>query len=182
MGNQKCPECGNLLTQEMIDVNMCWECGKILDDSLLDLESKEKIKNQKEEIEKQKHEAEERNREYELLNNLEVKKHKLTTGYNFEGYKILNYIGLVSGEVVSGTGVVSDIMASCSDFFGIESKSYSNKLKEAKKIALYNMIRESINMGGNAIIGISYGYINFTGNMIGISVNGTSVIIEDKES
>ena len=33
---RKCPECGSSLTQEMIDVNMCWECGKILDASQLD--------------------------------------------------------------------------------------------------------------------------------------------------
>jgi len=35
----KCPECGAALTQEMMDVNMCWECGKILDESLLDKDS-----------------------------------------------------------------------------------------------------------------------------------------------
>lgn len=28
-----CPECGSSLTQEMIDVNMCWECGHVLDES-----------------------------------------------------------------------------------------------------------------------------------------------------
>ena len=33
-----------------------------------------------------------------------INAHKLTTGYNFEGYQIMNYIGLVSGEIVIGTG------------------------------------------------------------------------------
>ena len=32
----KCPNCGNKLTQAMIDANMCWECGFILDDSQID--------------------------------------------------------------------------------------------------------------------------------------------------
>ena len=31
-----CKECGTELTQEMIDVNMCWECGAILDESQAD--------------------------------------------------------------------------------------------------------------------------------------------------
>ena len=32
--------------------------------------------------------------------------------------------------------------------------------------------------GGNAIIGISYGFMTFSGNMMGVSVTGTSVKIE----
>lgn len=33
---KRCKECGNELTKEMIDVNMCWECGAILDESQVD--------------------------------------------------------------------------------------------------------------------------------------------------
>ena len=33
---QKCPNCGNILSQEMIDANLCWECGYILDESQTD--------------------------------------------------------------------------------------------------------------------------------------------------
>ncbi len=49
MGFIKCPECGSELTQEMIDVNMCWECGKILDVSQLDEDSIKVIDEQAEE-------------------------------------------------------------------------------------------------------------------------------------
>lgn len=45
----KCPECGSYLTQEMIDVNMCWECGKILDASQLDEDSIKRVDEQAEE-------------------------------------------------------------------------------------------------------------------------------------
>ena len=62
--------------------------------------------------------------------------------------------------------------------FGVESKAYSDKLKDAKKTALHDMIVESVKNEGNAVIGISYEYVVFSGNMIGISVNGTSVKIE----
>ena len=160
----KCPECGNMLTKEMLDVNMCWECGKILDESLLDEKSLSEITKQ----------AEEQN----PFCNPDVKKHKLTTGYNFEGYRIVEYVGLVSGEAVLGTGFFKDYKASFSDLFGTESKSYSNTIKEAKRAVLYDMIKESINCGGDAIIGISYEFMVFSGNMVGVSVNGTSVVIE----
>ena len=161
----KCPECGNLLTQEMQDVNMCWECGKILDESLVDTEPSDEFIEQDMEV----------NQFFDP----NVKEHKLTTGYNFENHRITKYNGIVSGEVVLGTGFLADFKASFSDLFGTESKSYSNKLKEAKRLAIYDMITESLTLKGNAIIGITYNYVTFTGNMIGISVTGTSVNIEE---
>lgn len=161
----KCPECGKALTQEMLDVNMCWECGKILDESLVDSETLTQIEEQVGEI--------------NPFNRTDVKEHKLTTGYNFENYSIVKYNGVISGETVIGTGFIADFKAGISDFFGVESKVYSDKLKEAKRTALYDIINESIKLGGNAIIGITYSYVTFSGNMIGISVNGTSVNIEE---
>lgn len=160
----KCPECGILLTQQMIDANMCWECGAILDKSLLDEDALKEISRQTEET--------------ISIDISQINAHKLTTGNNFEGYRIINYIGLVSGEIVIGTGFLTDFKAGIADFFGVESKAYSDKLKDAKKAAVYEMIMESIKSGGNAIIGITYEYVTFSGNMIGISVNGTSVKIE----
>lgn len=35
----------------------------------------------------------------------------LTTGYDFSGYKIIKYIGVISGEVVLGTGFLSEFSA-----------------------------------------------------------------------
>ena len=52
----------------------------------------------------------------------------MTTGYNFEGYKITKYIDIVSGSVVKGTGLLSETAASFSDLFGTDSGSFSAKL------------------------------------------------------
>lgn len=107
-----------------------------------------------------------------------IRSHMLTTGYDFYGYEIVGYRGLVSGECVIGTGIFSDILSDISDITGSKSKSFSDKIKEIKKYALAEMIEDSIALGGNAIIGISYDHITFSGkNMIGLSVNGTSVKI-----
>ena len=103
----KCPECGCKLTQEMIDANMCWECGKILDESFLDTETIREISEQAGDI--------------NPFSKKEVKEHKLTTGFNFENKCISEYLGLVSGETVLGTGFISDFKASFSDLFGMES-------------------------------------------------------------
>lgn len=160
----KCPGCGSQLTQEMINANMCWECGKILDESLLDENTLNEISKKTEQI--------------DPFQRKEVKEHLLTNGFTFENKHIIQYIGLVSGEIVIGTGFISDFKANISDLFGIESQAYSDKIKQSKKAALYDMIIESVELGGNAVIGISYDFVLFSGNMIGVSVNGTSVKVK----
>ncbi len=102
----------------------------------------------------------------------------LTTGYSFEGYKIIGYNGIVSGEVVMGTGFLSEFEASINDFFGGSSDAFAAKMSQAKEIATQKMIEQSIKRNGNAILGIDFNYTTFGNNMIGVSANGTSVIIE----
>ncbi len=104
--------------------------------------------------------------------------HMLTSGYNFEGYKITSYNGIVSGEVVLGTGFLSEFSASINDFFGSMSEEFGMKMKQAKDIATSKMIDSSIVNGGNAIIGVDFDYTTFGNNMIAVSANGTSVVIE----
>ncbi|HHU74093.1 MAG TPA: YbjQ family protein [Clostridiales bacterium] len=166
----KCSECGEILTNEMFQVNMCFKCGNIINKYLSD-----------EEIEKQKErEKIQKIQEKNKLNKL-IKEHLITSGYNFEGYIIDKYLGIVSGEVVIGTGIISEIKASFSDAFGIESNSFEKKLEEAKSLSLEKLIYKSVLLGGNAIIGVDFDYIIFANNMIGISINGTSVIIKSQE-
>lgn len=105
----------------------------------------------------------------------------LTTGYDFSGYKIINYMGVISGEVVLGTGFLSEFSASLSDLFGDESTAFADKLETAKKAALEKLTLNSVKKGGNAIIGIDFDYITFSNNMIGVVANGTSVVIEKIE-
>lgn len=107
-----------------------------------------------------------------------ISEHMLTTGFNFEGFKIVSYKQVISGETVLGTGFASEFSASFSDFFGSSANMFSDKLKQAKEAALKKLILKSVDVGGNAIIGVDFDYITFTGNLIGVVANGTSVLIE----
>ena len=103
----------------------------------------------------------------------------LTTSYNFEKYRIVDYKGIISGQVVLGTGFLSELSSSFSDFFGTEANYFSDKLEKAKDAAKERLIEKSVLVGGNAIIGVDFDYIMFSNNMIGVVANGTSVIIEE---
>lgn len=105
---------------------------------------------------------------------------KVTTGYDFEGYQIVDYKGIVSGDVVLGTGFISEFAASWSDAFGTTSNTFAGKMKTAKQKALKQLMANAMIMGANAVIGIDFDYTMFGNNMLGVSANGTAVVIRKK--
>lgn len=114
----------------------------------------------------------------ELLYN--ISNHKVTTGYNFEGYKIKAYINVVNGNVVLGTGMFSELIASIDDMLGTVSTPFENKMEQAKARAIEKLIMKSAFSGGNALIGIDFDLFTIGNNMIAVSANGTSVVIEQE--
>ena len=105
---------------------------------------------------------------------------KVTTGYDFEGYQIMDYKGIVSGDIVLGTGFISEFAASWSDAFGTTSNTFAGKMKTAKQKALKQLMSNAMITGANAVIGIDFDYTMFSNNMLGVSANGTAVVIRKK--
>lgn len=103
--------------------------------------------------------------------------HLVTTGYQFEGYHIKEYLGIVSGEAALGTGMFSGFSASMSSLTGSESHVYGERISAAKNAAMRNLIKQSSLLGGNALIGIDFDYLVID-TLICVIANGTSVKIE----
>ena len=181
-----CPNCnfvGSDIESKAYNPNKCPECKHILEYTGLPLDEwKTKSQNEKESYKNKWKEYSlklntESNLNQENIVNLRLN-HLLTSGYNFEGYKIISYNGIISGEVVLGTGFLSEFSASISDFLGSMSDNFGTKMKQAKNIATSKMIDASIAKGSNAIIGVDFDYVTLGNNMIAVSANGTSVTIE----
>lgn len=103
---------------------------------------------------------------------------KTTTGFDFDGYSIAHYLGVVSGEVVMGTGIFSEFSAGISDLFGTKSVIMAQKITEAKNAALQKLIDNCLTLGANAAIGIDIDVMTLNSNMIAVCANGTAVIIQ----
>ena len=103
---------------------------------------------------------------------------KCTTGYNFEGFQIKEYKDIVSGEVVLGTGFLSEIGADIKDLFGENAKGFEGKIAQAKTEALYSIKEKALRLGANALIGIDFDIMTIGANMIVVSANGTAVFIQ----
>ena len=112
----------------------------------------------------------------------EIEKIMLTTGYDYAGYRIENYQGVISGACVLGTGFLSEVGASLSDFLGTKSTAFSDKLNMAKDFALEELKRACFAKQGNAVIGVDFDYITFANNMVGVIANGTAVKIQKADT
>lgn len=100
----------------------------------------------------------------------------VTSGFNFEGYKITKYIGFYSEECALGTGFLSSLDAGLADFFGSNSSIYEvyiyeEKLSNAKAAAISELKKLSADHGANAIIGIDVDYTTFSADIMGVIAN-----------
>lgn len=103
----------------------------------------------------------------------------VTTTSNIEDKHITNYIGLVNGEAIIGANLVKDFFSSIRDVVGGQSGAYVQALREAKSVAIKEMIDQATRLGANAIIGVDLDYQTIGGNgaMLMVSANGTAVVI-----
>jgi uncharacterized protein YbjQ (UPF0145 family) len=104
----------------------------------------------------------------------------VTTTNNIEGKKILEYRGIVCGEIISGVDFIKDFAAGLSNFFGGRSKSYEDELIQAREGALEELKRRAAQLGANAVIGIDIDYevLGQGGNMLMVTASGTAVVVE----
>lgn len=108
----------------------------------------------------------------------------ILTTPNIEGKKIIKYLGLVSGEAILGANIFKDFFAGIRDIVGGRSAAYEKELRQAKDIAIQEMVDEAKAMGGNAIIGVDLDYetiqVGQAGGMLMVSANGTAVVYKDE--
>lgn len=86
-------------------------------------------------------------------------------------------ISMVTSQSVTGTGVLSEITSSWSDFFGTQSGSFRSKLIEGENICKNQLRIACLELGGNAIIAsdIDYSEAGAGKGMLMVCIAGTAV-------
>lgn len=104
----------------------------------------------------------------------------ITTTNNIEGKKIMEYKGVVFGEVISGVDFIKDFAAGLTNIFGGRSSSYEGELIEARINAQREMESRALGLGANAVVGVDFDYevLGQGGNMLMVTASGTAVVIE----
>ena len=103
------------------------------------------------------------------------------TTNNLENGVIVEYKGIVTGEVVSGVNFIKDFGASIRNFVGGRSSGYEDELISARENALAEMQSRAASLGANAVVGVDIDYeVLGPGNMLMVSASGTAVVVKDK--
>lgn len=104
----------------------------------------------------------------------------ITTTPSVEGKRIVEYKGIVFGEVVSGVNFMKDFAAGLTNFFGGRSGSYEGELIEARQNALLEMEQRARDMGANAVVGVDMDYevLGADNGMLMVTASGTAVVVE----
>ena len=112
----------------------------------------------------------------------------ITSGFNFDGYRVVKYSGYISGDDAMTVSRGSSFTDG-----GVRDKLMAS-LVEIRRNALRELKEAAYDLGCNAIIGVDFDYItldpqtaNFSGGttyqpyVFGVTANGNAVIIEKIE-
>lgn len=101
----------------------------------------------------------------------------LTTTQTVEGKTIIEYKGIVFGEVISGVNFFKDFGASIRNLIGGRSSSYENELVGARQKALEELAQRASERGADAVVGIDIDYevLGQNGGMLMVTASGTAV-------
>lgn len=104
----------------------------------------------------------------------------VTTTPSVEGRRIIEYKGIVFGEVISGVDFIKDISAGLRNFFGGRSGAYEGELIQARESAIKEMWERAVVLGANAVVGVDVDYevLGQGGNMLMVTASGTAVVVE----
>lgn len=103
-----------------------------------------------------------------------------TTTQNIDGRRIVEYKGIVFGEVIQGVNMLKDMAAGFTNIFGGRSGSYEGELLQARDEALAEMEQRAQAMGANAVVGVDVDYetLGANGSMLMVTASGTAVVVE----
>lgn len=99
----------------------------------------------------------------------------------FENGVIVEYKGIVTGEIVAGINFLKDFGASIRNIIGGRSAGYEEELVEARNNALREMEAKAAQIGANAVVGVKVDYESFgNAGMIMVIATGTAVVVQGK--
>ena len=101
----------------------------------------------------------------------------ISTTHSIEGKRIIEYKGVVFGEVIIGINAFKDLFASVRNIVGGRSKSYEEELIKARTNAMKEMQERAEQLGANAVVGVDIDYqvLGADNGMMMVIVTGTAV-------
>ena len=105
-------------------------------------------------------------------------KHLVTTGFDFQGYRIIKYLGVAKGIIVRSRSIIGNIGAGFQALLGGNITIYTELCEKARDDAFNLMIKHAEDMGATAIIGMRYDANDVATGITEVLAYGTAVVLE----
>ncbi len=102
----------------------------------------------------------------------------VTTSFDFEGYRVSRYLGVVRGITVRSRSALGQFAAGVQTIFGGNITIYTELCEHARAEAFELMMQHAAAIGANAIIGARYDANEVTDGVTEVLAYGTAVVIE----
>jgi uncharacterized protein YbjQ (UPF0145 family) len=104
----------------------------------------------------------------------------VTTTFNFEGFRIREYKGVVRGIIVRSPTIGQGILGGLKSIVGGQIGAYTEMCEQARQQAYDHLLSHARQLGANAIIGMRYDASEVGQNASATEVlcYGTAVVIE----
>ena len=91
--------------------------------------------------------------------------------------EIVSTLGVVSGEAIIGAHIFRDLFAGITNIIGGRAGGYEKALREARDIALQEMIDEARRLGADGVVGVDLDYeaLGTDNGMLMVTAAGTAV-------
>lgn len=101
----------------------------------------------------------------------------ITTTDSVEGRRVVEYLGVVTGEAIIGVNIFRDMFSGIRDIIGGRAGGYQNALRDAREAAFTDMQDMARSRGADAIVAVDVDYevLGKENGMLMVSVNGTAV-------
>jgi uncharacterized protein YbjQ (UPF0145 family) len=101
----------------------------------------------------------------------------VTTTFDFQGYKIVEYKGLVRGIIVRAPTIAQGIVGGLKNIVGGRIGAYTEMCEQARQQAYDSMIAHAQEIGANAIVGVRYDASEVVSSATEVLCYGTAVVI-----
>jgi uncharacterized protein YbjQ (UPF0145 family) len=104
----------------------------------------------------------------------------VTTTFNIEGFKIVDYKGVVRGIIVRAPTIAQGFLGGLKGIIGGNIGAYTEMCEQAREQAYELLIQHAMQVGANAIVGLRYDASDVGGKVSATEVlcYGTAVVIE----
>ena len=104
----------------------------------------------------------------------------VTTTFDFNGYRIREYKGLVRGIIVRSPTIKQGCLGGFAQIIGGQINAYTEMCEQTRQQAYDQMVEHAAAMGANAVVGLRYDASELGGKSPATEVlcYGTAVVVE----